>query len=317
MNLELSPEAAELGRVVRSAIDAAGGDQLVQDVEAAPASRHDRVDRVLAPLGVWELRPADDAVELEAAAETCRVAGWFALPYPVAERLARADDDHELLIVVGGQPFRAPVADIPLRMEAATLDGRRADVVGVGQPLGTKLGSLVSGLELGPWRASTDDVVALPLVLSSWTLLGMTERALELVRRHVLERQQFERRLADFQGVQFQLTDASVAVQGLQELSRYALWSLHTDAAAARVDALALRATALEASSIVFRIAHQLHGAIGFCDEHMLSWLSRHSQPLRRLPLNASETDAALLAGIEDHGLTGLFAPSSAAYRTA
>ena len=34
----------------------------------------------------------------------------------------------------------------------------------------------------------------------------------------------------------------------------------------------------------MFRVAHQLHGAIGFCDETTLSWVSRYSQPLRRLP---------------------------------
>src|SRR5262249_1033957 len=159
------------------------------------------------------------------------------------ERLARADDEHELLIVVGDEPLRAAVAEIPLRMEAATLDGRRADVVGVGEPLGTKLGSLVADLELAPWREGGDDVTSLALVLSSWVLLGMTERALELARRHVIERHQFERRLADFQGVQFQLTDASVAVQGLQELGRYTLWALHDEPMSARVDALALRAS--------------------------------------------------------------------------
>ena len=42
---------------------------------------------------------------------------------------------------------------------------------------------------------------------------------------------------------------------------------------------------AIEAAEVVFRVCHQLHGAVGFCDETTLSWLSRYSQPLRRLPL--------------------------------
>ncbi len=41
---------------------------------------------------------------------------------------------------------------------------------------------------------------------------------------------------------------------------------------------------------MVFRVCHQLHGAVGFCDETTLSWLSRYSQPLRRLPLGLSAT---------------------------
>ena len=44
-------------------------------------------------------------------------------------------------------------------------------------------------------------------------------------------------------------------------------------------DALALRMSAIEAAEIVFRVCHQLHGAVGFCDETTLSWLSRYSQP--------------------------------------
>ena len=55
-------------------------------------------------------------------------------------------------------------------------------------------------------------------------------------------------------------------------------------------DALALRMAALEAAEVVFRVCHQLHGAVGFCDETTLSWLSRYSQPLRRLPFGLSAT---------------------------
>jgi hypothetical protein len=64
---------------------------------------------------------------------------------------------------------------------------------------------------------------------------------------------------------------------------------------------------ALEAAEIVFRITHQLHGAVGFCDETTLSWLSRYSQPLRRLPLGLSATRALLTERLGARGLTGLY----------
>ena len=48
---------------------------------------------------------------------------------------------------------------------------------------------------------------------------------------------------------------------------------------------------ALEAAEVVFRVAHQPHGAMGFGDE---TRLSRHGQPARRLPLGLSATRAAL-----------------------
>ena len=317
MNLELSAEARELGRVVSSAIHDGGGDAIVREVEADPETRHERVDSLLGALGVWDLLPRHEAIELEAAAEVCRAAGWYALPYPLAERLSRLDDEHDLAIVVDGDPLRANVRAVPLRMEAVTMDGRRAEAHPIGDALDSKLGTMVATLSVGPWRAVDGDVVCLPLVLSAWSLLGMTERAFELARRHVLEREQFGRRLADFQAVQFQLTDAAVALQGLQELAKYALWSLHADPSNAWVDALALRAAALDAAAVVFRIAHQLHGAVGFCDEHPLSWLSRHSQPLRRLPLGTAATEAALALGVDRSGLRGLFDRATASYASA
>jgi hypothetical protein len=66
--------------------------------------------------------------------------------------------------------------------------------------------------------------------------------------------------------------------------------------------------SALEAAEIVFRVCHQLHGAVGFFDETTLSWLSRYSQPLRRLPLGLSATRDALTRRAGTAGLTGLYA---------
>ena len=147
----------------------------------------------------------------------------------------------------------------------------------------------------------------LALVLPCWTLLGMLDRALELTIAHVRLRQQFGQPLSSFQGVQFQLTDAEVERGGLEVLAKHALWSVGSDDALA--DALALRMAAIEAAEVVFRVCHQLHGAVGFCDETTLSWLSRYSQPLRRLPFGLSATRDLLTRTVGRRGLTGLFTP--------
>ena len=91
-------------------------------------------------------------------------------------------------------------------------------------------------------------------------------------------------------------------------LAKYALWSIALPAPDALNDALALRMSAIEAAEVVFRVCHQLHGAVGFCDETTLSWLSRYSQPLRRLPLGLSATRDELTRRVGRTGLTGLFA---------
>jgi hypothetical protein len=72
---------------------------------------------------------------------------------------------------------------------------------------------------------------------------------------------------------------------------------------------------ALEAAEVVFRVTHQLHGAVGFCDETTLSWLSRHSQPLRRLPLGLSATREQLTTRVDRRGLAGLYTPEAEAVR--
>jgi alkylation response protein AidB-like acyl-CoA dehydrogenase len=135
----------------------------------------------------------------------------------------------------------------------------------------------------------------------------MLDRAMELTRAYVLDREQFGQPLARFQGVQFQLTDAEVERCGVEVLAKHALWSLEVGRDEAIDDALALRQATVEAAETVFRIAHQLHGAIGFCDETALSWLSRHSQPLRRLPLSLAATRHLLTERIGRRGLSGLF----------
>ncbi|MFE3317150.1 acyl-CoA dehydrogenase family protein [Nocardia sp. NPDC059195] len=165
----------------------------------------------------------------------------------------------------------------------------------------------VTPIAVRPLDTRGADDLALALVLPCWTLLGMLDRAMELAGDHVLVREQFGRRLADFQSVQFQLTDAEVERKGVEVLARYALWSIQTGQPDAVADALALRLAVLEAAEIVFRVAHQVHGAVGFCDETTLSWLSRHSLPLRRLPLGITGTEDLLTRRIGARGLAGPF----------
>jgi 3-oxo-4-pregnene-20-carboxyl-CoA dehydrogenase alpha subunit len=310
MNIELSAEAREYGRLALRAFEAAGGDQLAQQAEADPGRRELLVGPVLAELGALELAPREDPGELEAAAALCRSAGYWAVPYPVAERLARPGDiEADGLVVVAGPDPSAAVAGLGLRWAAVTLDGCRSTAMPRpgGPPRDT---GFTAGLDLQQIDEHGVKDAALGLVLPCWTLLGMLDRAIDLARAHVLVRQQFGRPLAAFQSVQFQLTDAVVERDGVDVLGRYALWSVQAGGEDALEDALALRLAALEAAGIVFRVAHQLHGAFGFCDEAPLSWLSRYSQPARRLPLGLSATRQELARRLGRRGLAGLFSAS-------
>ncbi|MFY9919405.1 MAG: acyl-CoA dehydrogenase family protein [Mycobacterium sp.] len=305
MILDLGDDAKEYGRQALRAFEAAGGDQLVQQAEAKPDTREALVGPVLNELGAWELDARADPDGLEAAAALCRSAGYWAVPYPVAERLARPMDlDTDGLIVVASNLPAGAVGGVETRWTAVSLDGVRSAVVGHG----ITGAAFVAPLELSESDRNGAADVALGLVLPCWTLLGMLDRALELTIAHVSLRKQFGQTLSSFQGVQFQLTDAEVERSGLEILAKYALWSAGTDKPEALVDALSLRMSAIEAAEVVFRVCHQLHGAVGFCDETTLSWLSRYSQPLRRLPLGLSATRDELTRRAGRDGLTGLYA---------
>ncbi len=305
MILDLSEDAKEYGRQALRAFEAAGGDQLVQDAEAKPETRDSLVGSVLNELGAWDLDARTDADGLEAAAALCRSAGYWAVPYPVAERLARPVDlDTDGLIVVASNHPAGAVGGVETRWTAVTLDGVRSAVVGHG----VTGPAFVTPLEVSETDRDGAADVALGLVLPCWTLLGMLDRALELTIAHVGLRKQFGQPLSKFQGVQFQLTDAEVERSGLEILAKYALWSAGSGKPEALVDALALRMSAIEAAEVIFRVCHQLHGAVGFCDETTLSWLSRYSQPLRRLPLGLSATRDELTRRAASGGLRGLYA---------
>jgi alkylation response protein AidB-like acyl-CoA dehydrogenase len=266
------------------------------------------ISGVLEELGAWDLDPRAGADELEAAAALCRTAGHWALSYPVAERLCRPLDlEVDGLLVVADQDPAGPVSGLDLRWAAVTLDGARSRARPrpmAGSPRKT---AFVTGLDLEAVGTGDPIDTALGLVLPCWTLLGMLDRAMLLTRAYVLDRRQFGQPLASFQGVQFQLTDAEVERAGLEELAKYTLWSVQVKRREALPDALGLRLAAIEAADTVFRVAHQLHGAIGFCDETTLSWISRYSVPLRRLPFGLSATRDELTRRLGRQGLSGLF----------
>jgi 3-oxo-4-pregnene-20-carboxyl-CoA dehydrogenase alpha subunit len=311
VNIDLSDEALEYGATVRKALESAGGDLLVQMAENEPGHRGQTVARVLEEVGAWSLEPRGSRDELEAAAALCRSAGYWSVAYPVAERLCRpADLEADGLVVVADVAPAASVAGLGLRWVAVTMSGRRSQALARQPALPPRQSAFVADLDLTPVDDNGASDLALGLVLPCWTLLGVLDRAMDLTRDYVLEREQFGQPLAAFQGVQFQFTEAEVERAGVEELAKYALWSIESGQLDSLQSALALRLAAVEAADTVLRVAHQLHGAIGFCDETTLSWVSRYSIPLRRLPFGLSATLHQLTRYVGREGLGGPFSGS-------
>lgn len=306
MNGNLASEAVEFGAVVRESIEAAGGIDVLRRCVADPAARSE-AGAVLDRLGLWDVRPLEGPLELEVAAAACRAAGAFAFPYPVVERLVGGGGAVALVAEHG--PRVVMHLDLPLGWRGVDLRGRRYRV----QPatdrlLGTQLAPF--GVEALAEPADGDEprVAAVAVALHAWWLLGLLETALADTVRYSQERVQFGRPIARFQANGFRLADMTLAVHGLAELGKYTLWSLanEADQASALVDALGLRVAALDAAEIVLRGAHQLHGAMGFTDEVAVSWLSRASQAVRRLPEDRQRSLATLVDLVETVGFAEL-----------
>ena len=307
MNLELPEIAIDFGAAAERAFTDAGGVDLARRAEEQPGTRVEVVAPLLDLLGALDLHVADDLDTALAGGELCRVAGRCALPYPVTAVLAAGSPDRPPAALIDPVLPRTDHGDLFPRWRLAAIDGGVWEGRPEGSPLGTELGPFVVDMATSTTGDPEPVDVAMLLTLTAWQTLGTLERALELAVEHVTTRHQFGGPLAQFQAVQFQIADATVAVQSLRELAHFTLWRLWAAPLDRLVDALVLRTHALESAHAVLRTCHQLHGAIGFCDEHDLSILSRHAQPLLRLSAGLEATTEQLMAAIDDTGFDSLF----------
>jgi hypothetical protein len=270
-------------------------------------SLREPVGQALEALGAFDLDVRGDPDELLAAAQLCRVAGSVALAWPVIEELMRVDAARLTLINPAGP--RVDHGDLGGEWIGADLDGE-AHALHIRAPSRpAKLGPFLTPASLAgdrPAVPATD--VARHLVLGAWRILGSLESGLSQVVEHVRARKQFGQALAEFQAVRFAIADASVAVRGLGELAKFTTWRLAVaPAAQAQADATALRLHAVDTAVAVLRTCHQMLGAVGFCDEHDVSVLDRHLQPLLRLPVSAEVLAARLIPAVSAHEFETLF----------
>ena len=308
MHNTLPDDVLAFGDAVRARLQALGGVQFALAAEADDERRADAAD-ALAELGAWDVDPRAGAHELLAAAQLCRMTGAVVLPYPVVEQLL-AVDGARLALVDPRRPW-IDHGDLVGEWVGADLDGRAHRLV-PGRRKQSRLGPFATRATLDhPMPSVPSDDVARHLVLGAWRLVGGLESALALASAHVVVRKQFGKPLAEFQAVRFTVADVAVALRGLEELAKYTTWRLGTAGErAGSADAVALRLHADEVGTAVLHACHQMLGATGFCDEHDLSVLDRHLQPLLRLPASAESLAERLVVAVSDGDFDSLFAPA-------
>ncbi|MDW5594259.1 acyl-CoA dehydrogenase family protein [Conexibacter stalactiti] len=286
--------AAQTGAAEGGGAEAGGEDPRAAAAELLSAIDADGID------------PRATVEEALAAAELCRAAGAVVLPAPVAQRLCRDEDGGGFAVVASlDAPVVVDHADLLDRV--VTLDGRRGRIA-ARTPIAGKLSRYAAEVTVEPLDGEAAPLdVALWLNLQAAYVNGALETAVALTVEHTSQRRQFGKPLSSFQSLRFQVVEASLACRGLLQLLRFSLWRLHEAPDDTLVDALGLRLQAQEAARRVLAVAHQLHGAMGFANEHDLPFVTRGIQTALRLPLDYEATTDALLRRVDAGGFDTLY----------
>ena len=211
--------------------------------------------------------------------EVVRVAAQYAAPIPLGEDalarliLARAGLEAPAgpLTVAeffDGQAERVPFARCAVGIVAVGLEGIALLEPGdcritqgqnlAGEPRDTVVPPpfepVPPGVILRPWGA----------LLRSMQIAGALERVLQLTVRHAGDRRQFGQPLRRFQAIGHQLAELA----GETAAARAAADAAAEDPQLWKIAAAKVRCG--EAAGRAATIAHQVHGAVGFTDEHIL-----------------------------------------------
>lgn len=307
MDLELPEEAKAFASSVRQALAALGGVDVARRAEADPAVRLNEVKPVLDELGVPDIDPTGNPASVPVAAELCRIAGSYVLPFPVVGYVM-ATREGVPRALASAPPSRCDHADLFPDWEVCELSGASWTARPERRLTGLRLAPFVGGLLASERRSvGAEAPAALLHVLWASYVLGTVEHALEAAIDHVQERVQFGQPLAAFQDVQFRIADATASVDGLRELTRFAAWRVATRRPAMAADALGAHLHAVDTAQGVLRLTQQLHGAAGMCDEYDISILVRHVQPALRLVDSADHLAERLFEVIQAQGFDSLF----------
>ena len=176
----------------------------------------------------------------------------------------------------------AVLAPAPAGIEGAVLaliDASSMPATDAFNLAGEPRGSLVldetpaSGALLTP--AQAESLRARYALARAVQLAAALEQVLAWTVQYAGERHQFGRPLGKFQAIQMELAEMAGEVTAVTALTDAAVQALDRDSADVVVAAAAAKVRAGAAVEVVARLAHQVHGAIGFTQEHKLHHLTR------------------------------------------
>ena len=252
---------------------------------------------------------ADGSEGMVEAATILRAAGHHAAPIPLVETIlarwlchacgvvppagaltiAPVEPDDRILLVGETLGGRAGFVPWGRDAEAVVLIAEGRLYIAPRSRAGYELGANLAGEPRDALQAVGEDVASVPLadaidaelllrlgaLLRAAQMAGAMQASLDLTVQYANDRVQFGRPIGKFQAIQQQmalLAEEAAAALVAVENAAIAVAEARPSAGLA-VPAAKIRAG--EAAGRVAEIAHQVHGAIGFTEEHSLHYLTR------------------------------------------
>ncbi len=163
----------------------------------------------------------------------------------------------------------------------ATVDGRRLSTLTLQSAPANLIPSRQSS------RSAAEALYDLALIALSAELLGVMEKAQQITFDYLRIRKQFGKPIGSFQALQHQAVNIYIRTEAVRSL----LYQVAAHNDPYRIDpalAAALKAKASEDALFVTQACIQLHGAIGFTDEHDIGLYLKRAMLLSSLFGNAS-----------------------------
>jgi alkylation response protein AidB-like acyl-CoA dehydrogenase len=180
--------------------------------------------------------------------------------------VSHADGADLLVLESAGAVHAVPAKEVTLRPERSIDPSRRLSSVAWTPGEDNRLG------DAGALERLTDRAA----FAAAAQLAGAGRRLVEMGAAYAVDRRQFGVPVGSFQAVKHLLAGAHLAVEFARPVVYRAAWSLARDEPTRGRDASMAKAMASEAATVAARAALQVHGAIGYTEEHELHrWLKR------------------------------------------
>jgi 3-oxocholest-4-en-26-oyl-CoA dehydrogenase beta subunit len=108
-------------------------------------------------------------------------------------------------------------------------------------------------------------------------MLGGAERAFDLATTYAKERTAFGHPIGAYQSIQHRCADMLIDIEGSRNVIFQAAWRVNEGLPAEREVSIA-KAWINQALRRVMVSSHQIHGAIGFTEDHILHWYTRRAR---------------------------------------